>query len=128
MSSTAIAYKGAKSPVASPRLQGEADGRNARRVRGSLRELSARRLPLTRIASAMQSDLSPQAGRGGQRPPCFPQRFRGLGPGLRRGDGESPVPVSCYFPVHTGLRFSPNAFRPSFASSVIASNAIWLSV
>ncbi len=35
---------------------------------------------------------------------------------------------SNYFPVHTGLRFSPNAFRPSFASSVIASSAIWLSV
>jgi hypothetical protein len=42
------------------------------------------------------------------------------GPGLRPDDG--------YFPVHTGLRFSPNAFMPSFASSVIASSAIWLSV
>jgi len=33
-----------------------------------------------------------------------------------------------HFPVHTGLRFSPKAFKPSFASSVIASSAIWLSV
>ena len=33
-----------------------------------------------------------------------------------------------YFPFHTGLRFSPNAARPSFASSVIAVSAIWLSV
>nr|WP_315781646.1 MULTISPECIES: hypothetical protein [unclassified Bradyrhizobium] len=32
-----------------------------------------------------------------------------------------------YFPGHTGLRFSANAFRPSLASSVIASRAIWLS-
>ncbi|WP_311975766.1 hypothetical protein [Bradyrhizobium aeschynomenes] len=29
-----------------------------------------------------------------------------------------------YFPGHTGLRFSANAFRPSLASSVIASSAI----
>ena len=33
-----------------------------------------------------------------------------------------------HLPVHTGLRFSPNAFNPSLASSVIASSAIWLSV
>ena len=33
-----------------------------------------------------------------------------------------------HFPVHEGLRFSPKALRPSLASSVIASNAIWLSV
>src|ERR1035437_6300718 len=33
-----------------------------------------------------------------------------------------------HFPGHDGLRFSPNALRPSLASSVIASNAIWLSV
>ena len=33
-----------------------------------------------------------------------------------------------YFPGHDGLRFSPKALRPSLASSVIASNAIWLSV
>src|SRR5260370_32367885 len=30
-----------------------------------------------------------------------------------------------YFPGHVGLRFSPNALRPSLASSVIASSAIW---
>jgi hypothetical protein len=33
-----------------------------------------------------------------------------------------------YFPGHTGLRFSANAFMPSLASSVIAKSAIWLSV
>jgi hypothetical protein len=33
-----------------------------------------------------------------------------------------------HFPGHIGLRFSPNALRPSLASSVSASNAIWLSV
>jgi hypothetical protein len=33
-----------------------------------------------------------------------------------------------YFPFHAGLRFSPNAARPSLASSVIAVSAIWLSV
>ena len=33
-----------------------------------------------------------------------------------------------YFPFHTGLRFWPNAARPSLASSVIAVSAIWLSV
>jgi len=33
-----------------------------------------------------------------------------------------------YLPVQVGLRLSENAFRPSFASSVIASSAIWLSV
>ncbi|MGY4334595.1 hypothetical protein ACVWWG_009012 [Bradyrhizobium sp. LB7.2] len=31
-------------------------------------------------------------------------------------------------PVQIGLRFSPNAFSPSLASSVMASSAIWLSV
>ena len=31
-------------------------------------------------------------------------------------------------PVQTGFLFSPNAFSPSLASSVIASSAIWLSV
>ena len=36
--------------------------------------------------------------------------------------------VSSYFPGHDGLRFSPKALRPSLASSVIASKAIWLSV
>ena len=34
-------------------------------VRGTLHEFNSRRVPLTRIASAMRSDLSPQAGRGG---------------------------------------------------------------
>src|SRR6266404_3117636 len=33
-----------------------------------------------------------------------------------------------YFPVQEGLRFSAKALRPSLASSVIASSAIWLSV
>ena len=33
-----------------------------------------------------------------------------------------------HFPGHDGLRFSPNALRPSLASSVIARSAIWLSV
>ena len=33
-----------------------------------------------------------------------------------------------HFPGHEGFRFSANALRPSLASSVIASNAIWLSV
>ena len=33
-----------------------------------------------------------------------------------------------HFPGQDGLRFSPNALRPSLASSVIASKAIWLSV
>ena len=33
-----------------------------------------------------------------------------------------------HLPGQDGLRFSPNALRPSLASSVIASSAIWLSV
>src|ERR1700704_4898134 len=35
-------------------------------VRGFLRELDSRRVPLTRIFAARKSDLSPQAGRGEQ--------------------------------------------------------------
>jgi hypothetical protein len=41
---------------------------------------------------------------------------------------SSPTIATDYFPGHDGLRFSPNALRPSLASSVIASKAIWLSV
>jgi hypothetical protein len=37
-------------------------------------------------------------------------------------------PGTNYFPGQIGLRFSPKAFSPSLASSVIASSAIWLSV
>src|SRR5947207_10343804 len=54
---------GRKSGVApsspSPRPYGEKVG-----MRGRLHEFDSRRVPLTRIASSMQSDLSPQAGRG----------------------------------------------------------------
>jgi hypothetical protein len=42
--------------------------------------------------------------------------------------GSSPTIATDYFPGHDGLRFSPNALRPSLASSVIARSAIWLSV
>ncbi|KGJ65262.1 hypothetical protein BJA5080_01907 [Bradyrhizobium diazoefficiens SEMIA 5080] len=37
-------------------------------------QLDSRRLPLTRIASAMQSGLSPQAGRGKDLSSSFPAR------------------------------------------------------
>jgi hypothetical protein len=40
----------------------------------------------------------------------------------------TPAAQADYLPVHTGLRFSPNAFNPSLASSVMARIAIWLSV
>jgi hypothetical protein len=36
--------------------------------------------------------------------------------------------TKAHFPFHAGFRFSPNALRPSLASSVIAVSAIWLSV
>src|ERR1700722_18456127 len=42
-----------------PALRGERVG-----VRGSIHAFDSRRVPLTRMASAMPSDLSPQAGRG----------------------------------------------------------------
>jgi hypothetical protein len=52
-----------------------------------------------------------------------------IGPGFARTRWllAMATPAS-HFPVHTGLRFSAKAFRPSFASSVMASSAIWLSV
>ena len=63
---------------------GEATWRS--RVRGSLREFDSLRVPLTRIASAMRSDLSPQAGRGEPRPAFpTPSRFKGVAPGPGRG-------------------------------------------
>jgi hypothetical protein len=58
-------------------------------------------------------------------------RFGGdLAAGLRSLKIESELArkPDAHFPGQDGLRFSPNALRPSLASSVIASNAIWLSV
>ena len=55
------------------------------------------------------------------------ERSSGLAMTLRRSPFAARRRV-LHFPGHAGLRFSPKAFRPSLASSVIASNAIWLSV
>jgi hypothetical protein len=65
--------------------------------------------------------------------PCVPPSLK-----LRRSYQPSPGEalaetgrrddIGNYFPGHTGLRFSAKAFRPSLASSVIASSAIWVSV
>src|ERR1700694_3335523 len=46
----------------------------------------------------------------------------------RRRHARGAEKIVDHFPGHDGLRFSPNALRPSLASSVIASSAIWLSV
>jgi len=67
-------------------------GRGRRAVRaageGALRLLSSWRVPLTRIASPMQSDLSPQAGRGKGNDHRMPQiDSAGQGPGVRQDDG-----------------------------------------
>jgi hypothetical protein len=93
-------------------------------------ELSQRRRPGEGLAKAGTYNRLAKAGTYNHRPPLLRRSTTTNGhgeiplyaPRLRRGDGES------YFPVHTGLRFSPKALRPSFASSVIASSAIWLSV
>ena len=89
------------------------------------------RAPRTRAPDAAQRRSGALQSRGPSHrmSPC-----RLLGPGsaqqrsrvaARPGHERAAAP---HLPVHTGLRFSPNAFSPSFASSVMASSAIWLSV